>query len=80
MDALLSVLLLIVGILIILNFTTISISDTRFDTGSCARSNGLFSFFPTGRDMNITTPSLVQNAQSITTEPSNMYQKYLFVS
>jgi len=80
MDFLIGIILVIISILLFINFTTISISDTKYGNSSCSLlPNSLFN-----GNQNNTLNSLNKQTQMYT-KPANMhngydYSKYFFIS
>jgi hypothetical protein len=88
MDFLIGVLLIIVGILLLINFTSISITDSKFgSTSSCpAPQNYLISTMQNGQLQGTPQPlsaitQMGDNAAKVNTDGRNYnYNKYFFVS
>lgn len=83
MDFIISVMLIIIGILLLINFTTISISDNKFGNSNCSMlPNYLFSTMQNNQLQKIPTlVSATSQSNSITANNNSEYNyiKYFFV-
>jgi hypothetical protein len=86
MDFIIGILLVIAAILLLLNFTTISISDTKFNSGSCsADRNFLISTMQNSMTAGQPQP-ITANASTAINRTVNLdnqtydYSRYYFVS
>ena len=89
MDFLIGILLVIIALLIIINFTSISVSDSKFGSGTCNSSNYLISTMQSIPSMSLNNGSpLPQNANAHMALRGKVnldnhvydYDKYFFLS
>jgi hypothetical protein len=85
MDFLIGIMLIIIAILIIINFTTISISDTKFGSESCsAKSNYLITTMQNGNNLGGVAPVPANlsttNSGKVNSNNGYDYDKYFFVN
>ena len=86
MDFLIGIMLVIICILLLFNFTTISISDSKFGNGRCAiQPNNLITTMQNGGLLGTHIP-IPANNSTINSMPNSQYStsydysKYFFVS
>jgi hypothetical protein len=90
MDFLIGILLIMIVILFLFNFTTISISDNKYSSGTCSSPNYLISNMQNNMYQGIPQPQIAStlnnplNLSSASTSVSDNYNynysKYFFVS
>lgn len=83
MDFLIGVMLVIIGILLLINFTTISISDSKFGNSSCSQQPNYLITTMQNNQLQF-MPSPVNAAGRFNTTPEKVnsqydYRKYFFV-